>query len=174
MIKSMFRDDNAGYWPIMIKASQAGALETLLAEAEKIIGHHYKIQIVNTGVGPLTEKDLNEASHIGATIFGFDVPVQANVVERFEDAGVSVHLHKLIYTFQEDLEKLVHDVRQEELLERGQGMACQLCGEASIQQIFNVSVKGAKKMQVVAGSRVTDGLFSLKKKCRVVRDEECI
>jgi hypothetical protein len=34
----MFRDDNIGYQPIMIKASQAGPLETLLSEAENIIG----------------------------------------------------------------------------------------------------------------------------------------
>ena len=39
----------------------------------------FKIQIIGTGVGPLTEKDLNEASMTGAAIIGFDIPVAPNV-----------------------------------------------------------------------------------------------
>ena len=42
-IQEMYRDDNIGYQPIIIKASQAGALETLLQEASKIIGDTFKI-----------------------------------------------------------------------------------------------------------------------------------
>lgn len=109
-IQEMFRDDSTGYQPIIIKASQAGALETLMQEADQIIGDQFKIQIVSTGVGPLTEKDLNEASQIGAIIFGFDISAAPNLLTRLEGADVSVHLHKLIYKFQEDLENLVHDV----------------------------------------------------------------
>merc|ERR1711865_316090 len=40
-VRDLFRDDSIGYCPIIIKASQAGALETLLAEAEKIIGNNF-------------------------------------------------------------------------------------------------------------------------------------
>lgn len=95
----MFRDDNMGYSPIVIKAAQAGSLETLVMEAESIIGNQFKVQVVSTGVGPITEKDLNEASQIGATLFGFDVPVMPNIIDRVEDAGVPIRLHKLIYKF---------------------------------------------------------------------------
>lgn len=102
-IQELYRDESIGYFPIIIKASQAGSLETLLKEAEKIIGKVFKIQIVSTGVGPLTEKDLNEAQQIGAVILGFDIPVQPNIQNRIDSSGVSVHLHKLIYTFQDDI-----------------------------------------------------------------------
>jgi len=70
-----------------------------MQEAEKIIGDQFKIQIVNTGVGPLTEKDLSEAQKIGAVIFGFDIGAAPNILNRIEGADVSVHLHKLIYKF---------------------------------------------------------------------------
>lgn len=43
LVKGMFRDDNIGYAPIIIKAAQAGALETLVMEAEKIIGNQFKV-----------------------------------------------------------------------------------------------------------------------------------
>ena len=50
-------------------------METLLTEAQKIIGNQFKIQVVSSGVGPITEKDLTEAQSVGAVLFGFDVPV---------------------------------------------------------------------------------------------------
>lgn len=43
-IVEMYRDDvDQGYQPVIIKASTAGALETLISEAEKIIGDQFKI-----------------------------------------------------------------------------------------------------------------------------------
>lgn len=90
-----------------------------MTESEKIIGDQWKINIVSTGVGPLTEKDLLEASQTGAVIFAFDVSCPPNVSNRIESSGVSVHAHKLIYKFQDDLEALVEDVKKREKLERG-------------------------------------------------------
>lgn len=54
---------------------------------------------MSTGVGPLTDKDLNEAHQIGAVIFGFDISVPPVVEGKIKSAGVSVHTHKLIYKF---------------------------------------------------------------------------
>ena len=88
---------------------------------------------MSTGVGPLSEKDLNEAHQIGAVIFGFDILAPPNISGRIEGAGISVHLHKLIYKFQEDLENLVHDIKQREKLARGKGINLEIMGEASIQ-----------------------------------------
>ena len=75
-LKAMFREDDeeGTYYPLIIKANQAGSLETLLTEANKIIGQHYQIQILSTGVGPISEADINQAVSTGATIIGFDVP----------------------------------------------------------------------------------------------------
>ena len=102
-VREMFRDENTGYQPVMIKAAQAGALETLIAEAESIIGNQFKIQIVAEGVGPLTENEVSEASAMNAVIFGFDIPVSPMLEARAEMQGVPIKLHKLIYKFQEDL-----------------------------------------------------------------------
>lgn len=46
----------------MIKASSAGVLETLLKEAEKVVGtQNYRISIIDYSVGPITEGDMNSA-----------------------------------------------------------------------------------------------------------------
>lgn len=127
----------------------------------------------------MTEKDLNEASMTGAAIIGFDISVPPNVSNRIESAGVPVHIHKLIYKFQEDLEDLVHDMKKKEELSRGRGKALEIVGEAHVLQIFNVKVDGAKKgspkkQMKIAGSRVHDGEIDAHLKYRLMREDECL
>lgn len=59
-MKAMFREDvgDDQYFPIIVKSNQAGTLETLMTEAQKIIGAHYQIQVIDSGVGPITEADI--------------------------------------------------------------------------------------------------------------------
>jgi len=42
-MKAVFREDNDDefYCPLIIKTNQAGVLETILTETEKIVGPHY-------------------------------------------------------------------------------------------------------------------------------------
>ena len=76
LVKQFFRNDSEEiqqFFPIIIKAKESGVLETLLTEANKIIKGIYQISIVQTGVGSITEADINCAAATGATIFGFDI-----------------------------------------------------------------------------------------------------
>ena len=101
----MFREDDDGsnYYPIIIKANQAGSLETLLAETTKIIGQHYQVSVLESGVGPTSEADISQASSTGAIIIGFDVPCSQTNAKKAEVMGVPIKLHKLIYKFTDDL-----------------------------------------------------------------------
>lgn len=75
-LKQMFRaddDDADNFFPLFIKASQQGALETLMTETDKIIQKHYQIQILDTGVGHISEADVTQAATANSTILGFDV-----------------------------------------------------------------------------------------------------
>lgn len=102
---------------------------------------------MSTGIGPLSERDLNEASQTGAIIFGFDISVAPNVSDRIEGSGVSVNLYKLIYKFQDDLEDLVHDMKQKELNAQGKGKSIEVIGEAHILQIFEITEGGGRKSE---------------------------
>ena len=90
-----------------------------------------------------------------------------------------MHLHKLIYKFQEDIENLVHDVKQREQLAKGKGSNLEIKGEAHVLQIFNVTEPGLKKgspkrVIQVAGSRVHDGEMDNSLKYRIIRNDECL
>ena len=95
-------------------------------------------------------------------------------MNRIEGAGVSVHLHKLIYKFQEDLENLVFDTRQQDEMSRGRGAHLEILGEAEVLQMFEIggsSKKGGqKKGTKIAGSRVSEGEIDSFNKYRIMRN----
>ena len=66
---------------------------------------------------------------------------------------------------------MIHDVKQKDRLERGE-LGVNVKGEASIQQLFNVSEK--KKKVTVFGSRVITGELKSHLRYRIVRDDEII
>ena len=43
-----------------------------MTETTNIVGQHFQVSIIETGVGPITEADISLASSTGATILGFD------------------------------------------------------------------------------------------------------
>lgn len=154
----MFRTDSndaGNYFPIIIKAKESGVLETLLTETNKIIRGLYQINIISSGVGPITEADLNNAAATGATIIGFDVACPQVIEARVQAAGILVRLHKLIYKFTDDISDLAHDVKLAETKQRGEGKQKQIEGSAQILQIFNVTA--GKKEQTVFGSKILTG-----------------
>lgn len=123
----------------------------------------------------MTEHDLSTAAQSGAVVFGFDISVPPNVHNRIEAAGVSVHLYKLIYKFQEDLEALVKDQKQIEM-QAGDGTAnTQLLGEGVVKQIFEITGTtkkgGAKKMVQALGCQVDEGAFDKSNFFRVRRGD---
>lgn len=84
ILREAFRNEEIKHYPIIIKASTAGALETLIKETERLIYGQYRINIIETSVGPLSEADITAAASTGAVIFGFDVPVTPNVSKMAE------------------------------------------------------------------------------------------
>lgn len=88
-----------------------------------------------------------------------------------------MHLHKLIYKFQEDLELLVEDVNEKDRAAFGRNQATETVGVARVQQIFNITdteKKGQRKMMKVAGSRVDEGLIDKGCLFRVIRNDEVL
>lgn len=109
-----------------------------MQEVEKIIKGIYRINVIDYSVGPITEGDLSNAQSTGGVIFGFDVSCNPIVTKSSEAQGVTVHQHKLIYKFVEDIENYVHDVKKEMQEEQGHRVNIDIMGSASIAQIFKV------------------------------------
>ena len=46
-LKEVFRDEDIRHFPIILKASTAGVLETLLSETDKLIKGMYRVNIID-------------------------------------------------------------------------------------------------------------------------------
>jgi translation initiation factor IF-2 len=86
--------------------------------------------VIESGVGPITEADIQNAASTSARIIGFDVPCSSSVTKRAEASGVIVRLHKLIYKFTDDLQDIVHDVVLSEAKARGETVRKEIVGQA--------------------------------------------
>ena len=164
-LKALFREDDDGVqnYPLIIKANQAGSLETLLTETAKIIGQHFQVSILESGVGPISEADISQAVSTGAIIIGFDVPCTQQNAKKAEAAGVPIKLHKLIYKFTDDLKDIVHDIKLAELEAKGQAVNKKVTGMASILEVFEVSVGKSAKVAIF-GSKTLSGELQSKNK----------
>ena len=108
-VKSLLRDEQVKHYPIIIKASTAGTLETLVKEAQRLMHGLFRVHIQDYGVGPVTEGDMENALRTGAVIFAFDVGCQHAVERAASTQGLCVKMHKLIQRFTEDVGNFVHD-----------------------------------------------------------------
>jgi translation initiation factor IF-2 len=146
-LKAMFRHDGNDdlYCPLIIKANMAGTLETIMQETDKIIAQNYQMQVIETGVGPISEKDVAQAVSTNAKIIAFDVPCATPIAKKVEAAGVVCRLHKLIYKFTDDLHDLAHDMKLAEAKAEGKNVEKQVLGSASVLQTFNVQTGKGKK-----------------------------
>ncbi len=91
------------------------------------------MQIIESGIGPISEADIANASSTKSIILGFDVPCSGPVERRVEAAGVVVRLHKLIYKFTDDVSDLLHDVKLKGAKARGETKTKEIKGQANIQ-----------------------------------------
>jgi translation initiation factor IF-2 len=143
---------------IVLKGDVQGSVEALLGELQKIQDAEVRVTVIHTGVGGITENDVNLASASDALVVGFNVRPSADARALADREGVDIRTYRVIYQLTEDIQKalvgLLSPVQTEETL-----------GEAEVRALFKVS-----KLGTIAGCMVTSGLIRRGAQVRVVRD----
>lgn len=122
--------------PLILKASNAGALEAIIASLPP------KIVVVDSGVGDVTSSDVINAKTGNAYIFAFESKISNDIAHLADEEGVKVERFEIIY---ELLQRL------EEILKKGR---VEIVGRAQILAIFPFNDKK------VAGCKVLEGRIS--------------
>ncbi|KAL7414876.1 hypothetical protein BDY24DRAFT_339112 [Mrakia frigida] len=149
---------------LFVKGDVSGSVEAVVQTLKTIGNEEAKVVIVGSGVGDVSKSDVDFAEAAGATIIGFSVKADRQVVGAAAGSKVPILLEKVIY-------RLVEQVisRTEDLLPPI--IEFQVVGEATVQAIFEISVPGKKNLKV-AGCRVFNGTVDKKDSVRVMRNEE--
>ena len=143
---------------IVLKADVQGSVEALLGELGKIQHSEVRVNVIHTGVGGITENDINLASASNALVVGFNVRPSADARALAEREGVDIRTYRVIYQLTDEIQQalvgMLSPVQTEETL-----------GEAEVRALFRVS-----RLGTIAGCMVTSGVVRRNAQVRVVRD----
>jgi translation initiation factor IF-2 len=143
---------------IVLKGDVQGSVEALVSELAKIQHPEVRVNVIHTGVGGITENDVNLASASDALVVGFNVRPSADARGLAEREGVDIRTYRVIYQLTEDIQQalvgMLSPVQTEEAL-----------GEAEVRALFRVS-----RLGTIAGCMVTDGIVRRGALVRIVRD----
>jgi translation initiation factor IF-2 len=164
-LENMFADIGAGEvktLPIIIKADVQGSQEALSQSLQKLSNAEVKVQMVYTGVGGISESDINLAIASKAVVIGFNVRADAGARKLAEGNGVDIRYYSIIYDAVDELKVAMSGMLAPEQKEEA-------LGTAEIRTVFVAS-----KIGTVAGSYITSGQVTRNCKFRLLRDNVVI
>ena len=147
---------------IIIKSDVAGTNEAINTSLLKIGNEEVDVDIVSSGVGGITESDVNLAITTGARIFGFNVRSDNKAKKLIEEQGIEVNYYSVIYDLIEDTRRLLSGLLKPIYSEK-------ILGLAEVKEVFK-----SPEFGLVAGCMVTEGLVRREKHVRVLRDNVVI
>jgi len=141
---------------LVLKCDAQGSLEALTASLGQIESKKVELEMIHSGVGPISESDILLASASNAVVVGFNVKVESNAVGAAKREGVQVKLYSIIYELIDQIKEAMAGLLDPEHRES-------VIGHAEVKQVFQLS-RG-----IVAGCLVIDGRISRSSRARVLR-----
>ena len=131
--------------PVVVKADVQGSLESLISAIEQVGNDEVRAKIVSSGVGDISEKDVQAATASGAIILGFNVSINAQVNQQAKREGVDFQLYKVIYELLDDVRDWLSSMLEPETIETEHA-------KLKILGVFKTT-----KDKVVCGGKVISG-----------------
>ncbi|MHB8116671.1 MAG: translation initiation factor IF-2 [Acidithiobacillus ferrivorans] len=147
---------------LLIKADVQGSVEALATTLERLSTAEVKVNVIHSGVGGITESDVNLAAASQAVIIGFNVRAEAPARRLIDHSGVDVRYHSVIYDAVDEVKAAMSGMLAPEIRER-------ILGHAQVRDMFRVP-----KVGMIAGCMVTDGILRRNAKVRVLRQDVVI
>jgi translation initiation factor IF-2 len=148
--------------PLVIKADVQGSQEALSHALTRLSTSEVKVQIILSGVGAITESDINLAIASKAVVIGFNTRADGAARKLAESGSVDLRYYTIIYDAVDDVRAALSGMLAPERREA-------VVGTVEVRQVFRISKVGS-----VAGCYVTDGLVRRGSKIRVLRDSTVI
>jgi translation initiation factor IF-2 len=143
---------------LVLKADVSGSLEAFEDEIAKLPQEEVQVTVVRSGVGGITESDVNLASASDAVVLGFNVRPVGDAAQLADREGVEIRTYSVIYRAIDELRDAMQGMLAPEEVE-------DTVGTAEVRAIFRAS-----RIGTIAGCYVTDGRIVRGARCRLVRD----
>lgn len=148
---------------VIVKADVQGSTEAIAFALEQLNAdqQQVRVKVISSGVGVITENDVNLASTANALVVGFNVRADATAREVADRAGIELRYYNIIYNLIDDIKAAMSGLLAPSQVE-------EVTGHAEIRAIFTF------ERTKIAGCMVTDGKISRGSKLRILRDGKVI
>ena len=164
-LESMFDQMGQGevqHLPIILKSDTQGSYEGLAHALGKLSTDEVKVNIIHSGVGAITESDVNLALASKAVLIGFNVRADASARKLAESNSVDLRYYNIIYEAVDEIKSALSGMLAPEKKET-------VIGTVEIRQVFVIS-----KVGTIAGCYVLDGVVKRNAGVRVLRNNVVI
>ena len=144
--------------PVVIKGDMRGSVEALRESLVKLSTDTVKVSVLSSGVGGITETDVNFAKASGAIIFGFHVRPDPAARRSADDQGVDIRTYRIIYEVIDDVTAAMIGLLPPKISE-------EFLGRVEVRETYTIP-----KVGTIAGSYVTEGVVRRGGACRLLRD----
>lgn len=147
---------------VIVRTDVQGSAEVIRQEIAALEHDEVEVRLVHSGVGPITESDVDLATTSDALLIAFHVSVNPKARQAAERAGLTVRRYNVIYEVLDDLRRVMEGALKPEFEE-------EVLGHVEIRRLFKSS-----KIGLIAGCYVLDGTVKRNSKCRLLRDGEIV
>ncbi|MDQ1159683.1 translation initiation factor IF-2 [Chryseobacterium sp. SORGH_AS 447] len=143
---------------IILKGDVDGSVEALSDQLQRLSTEEISVKILHSGVGQITESDINLAAASDAIIIGFNVRAGANAKELADREEIEIRTYSIIYKAIDEVKEAMEGMLSPEIQE-------QVIGNVEIREVFKIS-----KVGTIAGCMVLTGKVTRQSKVRLLRD----
>ena len=164
-LENMFSDvleNAADNLRVVVKTDVRGSLEALTGALNDFATDEVAVDIVASGIGGITESDINLAITTGAIVLGFNVRMSTGARSLSEKEKVEVRYYSVIYNLLDEVKQALSGMLSPESRET-------IVGVAEVRDIFK-----SPKYGLIAGCMVLEGTVHRSKPIRVLRDNVVI
>tara|TARA_B100000035_G_scaffold307647_1_gene311219 strand:+ start:1996 stop:4158 length:2163 start_codon:yes stop_codon:yes gene_type:complete len=146
----------------LIKTDVQGSCEAIISSLQSIDNPDVGLEIIYSGVGGITESDINLAISADAHIIGFNVRADSKAKKLIEMHDLPLKYFSIIYDLIDNVKFDLSGELEPEIKE-------EIIGIATVKDVFRSSKLGA-----IAGSIVSEGTIQKDQPIRVLRDNTVI
>lgn len=148
--------------PLIIKADVQGSYEALAHALQRLSTDEVRVNIIHSGVGAITESDINLALASKAVVIGFNSRADSVARKLIASTGVDVRYYSIIYEAVDEIKAALSGMMAPDRKEN-------ITGLLEIREVFRISKVGA-----VAGCYVLEGIIKRSSLVRLIRNGQLI
>ena len=160
LIRMINRSNKVSELNIIVKADVQGSLTSVIDSLKALDTDEVAVRVVASGVGSVSENDVQLARTTGAIIYGFNITLPANVRQLAGRDKIVIRLYNVIY-------ELIDDAKN--------GLSALLTDEVKETEVGRLIIRGifkTTKTEIICGGEVTKGKAVAPSLVNIYRDKE--